>query len=921
MTTPTNSPVRAYTSPELAKIRGDQAASIGLAIEHPTTIYTARVNQDFTTTGYDNVSQITYDGGSGTLANVKEGMTVFIGSAAGLYDRFITRVRKDPTATVLYIGLSSSFLQDNDYISIVDSFGLWARDISSGGGVVMMDYDIVYGDITRGGIIPRLGPMTTVINQISGTITFTPPNPSLSAAYEEGVTISSYTFAAPGASTTSNMTSATAASWTYPLTANQEYRWSCAIVDSLGRTTTAYRRVFVNPTEIPFTLESCGANFDDGDWSFEITNYADVSAIHPRAMVTLYANDYYGGVIGSIGKIAGYENILACGWIDGESIEQDSQKGTVSFVVRGAAQWMDKLRSFPLELTDTNAAETTWNTIQSMTVDRALARLLYWTSTAPVVMDVFLTSLTDRMKILPASSSSLLSQVNSMAEVVFAKALVNSYGQMFINIDPQILDSTDRAALTTVMDITSADYEAPLNIERNLQGKTAMVELGAGIYDGNNSFAVFSRAPGNTPVSFGDISSFDNYFVSTQAECNRIAGALLASDNNPYEPLDINFPANIRLLDIAPAMYCTITTSSASNPRGIALTAQKLIPRSVSYSFDNGILRISASFELATVPTDGIDYFPPTVEDPNLDDGLSDFGDFNIDFPALNTDFGETVPPEVTLPCNRELSNAFSLNFSPRVLTGSTSELISRVYFPCTIRATGGEAGDTRVILYHHSEGDAETNYAMYAVLGGARVLSGVKSGNAWYFSPVSDTIVDGFEIELTAGEGASVTKYIAGKVIETGDYGISPTVWEVGKYYSIEPYTGHWTATFPAQVVGLKFYNVWNTTNSGYTAGIGYSPLGAGDGFGLANGEFLFVERASYAMVWSPGTDTNIFTGKYARGYFKRGTGTLSISASSTGTLGLAYVNMRWALREAQAIGRQITIGGATLLNVCAIA
>lgn len=73
--------------------------------------------------------------------------------------------------------------------------------------------------------------------------------------------------------------------------------------------------------------------------------------------------------------------------------------------------------------------------------------------------------------------------------------------------------------------------------------------------------------------------------------------------------------------------------------------------------------------------------------------------------------------------------------------------------------------------------------------------------------------------------------------------------------------------------------------------------------------------------MVWSPGTDTNIFTGKYARGYFKRGTGTLSISASSTGTLGLAYVNMRWALREAQAIGRQITIGGATLLNVCAIA
>ncbi len=754
MTTPANSPVRAYTSPELTKIRGDQAASIGLAIEHPATIYTARVNQDFTTTGYDNVSQITYDGGSGTLANVKEGMTVFIGSAAGLYDRMITRVRKDPTATVLYIGLSSSYLANDDYITIVDSFGLWARDISSG-GVVMMDYDIVFGDITRGGIIPCLGPMTTVINQTTGTITFTPPNPSLSAAYEEGVTLSSYTFSAPGASTTSNMTSATTASWTYPLTANQEYRWSCAIVDSLGRTTTAYRRVFVNPTEIPFTLESCGGNVDDGDWSFEITNYADVSAIHPRAMVTLYANDYYGGILGSIGKITGYENILACGWIDGESIEQDSQKGTVSFVVRGAAQWMDKLRSFPLELTDTNAAETTWNTIQSMTVDRALARLLYWTSTAPVVMDVFLTGLTDRMKILPASSSSLLSQVNSMAEVVFAKALVNSYGQMFINIDPQILDSTDRAALTTVMDITSADYEAPLNIERNLQGKTAMVELGAGIYDGNNSFAVFSRAPGNTPVSFGDISSFDNYFVSTQAECNRIAGALLASDNNPYEPLDINFPANIRLLDIAPAMYCTITTSSASNPRGIALTAQKLIPRSVSYSFDNGILRISASFELATSPTDGIDYFPPTVEDNNLD---SDFDLNGLDFPGLDDWFPPFDPSPVVAPCAGDISNSFSLAWSPITLNGEVGPYISKAYFPCWIRAVGGTL-TTRITLSAFYGGDAASNFSIFAIKDGSRVLTGTLApygvGQNTYlsatFSPLSDLQVDGFEIELDA--------------------------------------------------------------------------------------------------------------------------------------------------------------------------
>lgn len=759
MTTPTNSPVRAYTSPELTKIRSDQAASIGLAIEHPATIYTARVNQ---ATFEDGEASITYDSGSGTLADVLEGMTVFIGSAAGTYDKLITRVRKTPTATVFYISPTNAPLADNDYITIVDSFGLWQRDLSNVGGNILMDVDIEYGDITRGGIIPRIGPMTTVINQTSGTITFTPPNPSLSAGYEEDVTIVSYTFAAPGASTTSNMTSATAASWTYPLTANQEYRWSCAIVDSRGRTTTAYRRVFVNPTEIPFTLESCGANFDDGDWSFEITNYADVSAIHPRAMVTLYANDYYGGVIGSIGKIAGYENILACGWIDGESIEQDSQQGTVSFTVRGAAQWMDKLRAYPLEISDTTGAETIWNSINTLTTDKALARLLYWTSTAPLVMDIFLSGNTDRVSILPSASTSLLSQIKEMAGGIFANVLVNSYGQMFIQVDPQMIDSTARTALTVVMDITSADYEAPLNIDRNIQGKTAMVELGAAIYDGSLSSAVFSRAPGNATKSFGDIASFDNYIVSTQAECNRLSGCLLAIDNNPYDALDISFPANIRLLDIAPSMYCTITTLSASNPRGIALTAARLIPRTVSYNFDNGMIRTDVSFEVEAIPTDGVSYFPPTTEDNNLDDSLGDFGD--VDFPDFDTNFPPVAPPVVTAPCSGDIGNAYSVSFSPRTLTGGVGPFIAKAYFPCFIRGTGGIL-TTSLTVGWNASGDAITNFSVFAVAGGSRVLTGTvtnatNGGFTADFTPLSDTQVDGFEVELDAGENSGIIAF-----------------------------------------------------------------------------------------------------------------------------------------------------------------
>ena len=62
-----NIAARAATSGELIKFRASgQGAKLNIAIQHPTSVYTARINQTFTT--LDGVAQLTYDGGSGTLA-------------------------------------------------------------------------------------------------------------------------------------------------------------------------------------------------------------------------------------------------------------------------------------------------------------------------------------------------------------------------------------------------------------------------------------------------------------------------------------------------------------------------------------------------------------------------------------------------------------------------------------------------------------------------------------------------------------------------------------------------------------------------------------------------------------------------------------------------------------------------------------
>ena len=534
-------------------------------------------------------------------------------------------------------------------------------------------------------------------------------------------------------------------------------------------------------------------------------------------------------------------------------------------------------------------------------------------------MDVFLTGLTDRVKLIPVTGDSLLSQIKSVTDLSFCDALVNSYGQMYITVDQQILSSTDRSALTVVMDITKADYGDSISIERHTTDGTSMVELSAlTAYDGGADIPIWARAPGNITNAHGSITSYENNVVTDVTECKRIAGALFANVNNDYEPVDITLPANNRLFDIAPKMYATITTLAADNPRGVALTAARLIPRSIAYDIADGAIKTNITFEVEAVGVNGIQYFPPTVDEPNLDSGIPAFK--GIDFPSLDSLFPPVVPPIITMPCARNVGNFFSLNFAPNTLTGSTTTLISKAYFPCMVRATGGLAGDTKIVVNYHLEGDASAHLAAYGVFNGSRVLTGVWSGNTITFSPISDTQVDRFEIELDAGAGASITRYVAGKLLETNTVGsINTTLVTNGNYFSLEAYVGYWTATFPAEVVGLHFYN----TTLGIGINSGYQDGDGRDGFGvfhLVGQNALYVERASYAETFNAATGTFDLLGNYARVYFQGGAGQTGLQLSSTLTLGATSVGMRWALREAQAIGRQITIGQATLYNVCAI-
>ena len=875
-------------------------------------MYNARVNQTFDS--LDGVAEFIYDGGSGTLTNVKPGMTVFVSAVAfGQREKGITRVRKEPTADTFYIAETSDIqFADNDYITVFDAFALWPRDITETSGVVRMDYDIEFGSTLNGGVIPRVGPIVSVLNMTGASVTFTPPSPSLSASYD-GTTIDSYLYEATGAATTTNMDTSSP-SWTYD--AEGQYRWSCSMTDSNGRVTTAYRWVFVNPPSVDFTLDTAVVgDYDSGDWSFTVTLFENATKIdiYERAMITLYATDYYEGTQQAIGKLEGYENILCVGWVDGESISWDSEKGSVTFTVRGPAFWLDKMRAFPFEIQDTASAPTNWKQINEMTVDKALAHILFWTTTAPTIMDMFFTGDTTRVKVLAQPGGSLLNQINAIAaNTLFAKTLVNNLGQMFIEIDQQLITYADRAAFTTVMDITTADYIAPLEIERNTSSKTSMVEFSAyQDYDGTTQRQVYSRAPGRIGKLHGGISAFNNYVIADQDEANRMSGALLAMENYEFTAFDLNMGANNRLIDIAPRQYCTMTIAAADNPRGIALTSARLIPRKVAFNYDpeSGALTTSGTFEVETIGIDGVSYYPIDIGETPVEVGTGEI----IEFPGGGTEFPIEVV-EVTTSCADGVSNHFSLSWDITELRGEDStKLSAKAYFPCMIRADGS-VYETSINLPGTWFGDAPTHYNVYGILGGSRVITGTvshnKGGNVAQFNPLTDTQVDGFEVLLEAGLGADL-EYVVGDILTTGtvsatvDVNVDPYALTIGEYYAVNAWGGPWkhAPDWP------DVYSILVACGEKWTGvpGIGLSALVSNATTFFLNvgdlGVAAYALNSLYGLIIFQATDTG--WGVVVDDFEKE---------NNVGSIG-------YTLRSVTVNGRRILLGGAILHNVCAIA
>ena len=644
-------------------------------------------------------------------------MTLYVGTSAGAYDKGMCRIRRAATATVLYIGETSEIaFADNDYLTVVDEFGLWPKALRIVGGVTFMDYDIAYSDQHKyPAPVPVLG-ADQVLWLTGATVSHT--RTAVGSYVVGSGAIASYQHTAASASAISNDTTDTATITYNAASGMAGYRESCTLTSGNSKTMTGYRQTWVfDATHLPvtdFTLEGAKGDYESGGWEFTIKMPASatLSTVRDRAKVVLFSRDYYGGVESEIGPVAGSENVIASGWIDGgesgERITWNPEQGEVVFTVKGPAYWLGKMQSFPTGIKNINNSDpTTWLRFRDLTVDKGVWHFLHHRSTATAVMDCYLSGDTRALPTAESPASSLWQQLTDIADLsILAKPACDRYGRLFVEVNQQFLPDASRSIIPVVMAMTKPDWREKIDIERSTVSKVGLLVASGVSYNGVKGFSLWSKAPGNVPKRYGDPEPVDSLLFANQTDANVTAGMLLANANNEYSSVSMPLSANNRLIDICPKQYITATAAVNDTVRGISFTDKKFIPRRIEYSHETGedggnVLLVDLECEAETTGPIGVTYIPPKPPPAQPYQPPVPGEPSYPPFPPPYIPWLPPVLPPVIEPigdCITDMGaeeNTYPLFFKPTVLSGADADEADRTAYAltgaCYIRAAAAD--------------------------------------------------------------------------------------------------------------------------------------------------------------------------------------------------------------------------------------
>lgn len=627
-------------------------ARLFLSLCPNTVVYSARVNQAIFA---KSTPQFNYDGGSGTLADVRVGMTVLISHTNDQHGAFfVGRVRKTPTGTILYINETSAPLADNDYIFVLDDYAIRDKLPRAVANVEFPDYDVTFRQL-----LPRIwGLKSAYVAMVdTGDPGSFALDPSVAAA-TDGATISSYLWEVADGTITVGTDTDQDITVEFPA----GFRWiHLTVTDSGGRSSTRHIPVWVHDDTYPPTLLDHGdlevtASIEEG-YRASVTAFAGISDILDNTLVCAWLDgERYNESLVTI-----VDNIAMLGRLRNEGSQtnyQDAQQNAETrFEIEGPLQQLARLEITSQQI-DNKASPTKFNQVKTLTLWREILLILTEYSTFHELHSLSFddTSDTYREKAIATQAGNILSVVNALANGINAGIQMNSAGEAEVVRNAVMIPTGDRSGLVTVGDWETVDILG-LTYGHSHVRTVGRLDASGGSYKLSNGKVTVatSIAPGMAPDYPDANQRLDNQILSAdlnladaETELNERAGHAFAKSQETDE-LTIDHPDGYWWLTPSANQWYTFTLDGSETARGVEFdntVRWLLVSTTITHEIATGTRTVQAVYrrETSGAPGQAIrippqNNAPLTLPDFPPLDGFPAFGDGGDFF------LGDTVGP------------------------------------------------------------------------------------------------------------------------------------------------------------------------------------------------------------------------------------------------------------------------------------
>lgn len=570
-----------------------------------------------------NVMTIPYENGSGDYTAIADGMLMEVYDSGELVGR--VRIRS-ADASNLYVAENDEIdYADTQNVIVHRMFPLWTKfpiaDVSGDEPVFYKDYNVAYTDQNQyPPPVPILGPALRFAFSGGAATASMTWDASASYSIRSGGSISTYAWEFEGGTPSTSSSPSQAVEYS----ATGVYLTKLTITDDEGKQAVAWRWIHVTDYIISSQLTQATVkitgDFRGGGWKADVRGFTDLSlsVLPDKSLVAIGVNTKDGD--GNLLDFGGFDychDVYFCGYLEKDTIEQHAGRSDVRFSVIGIDKLMSSVFNFDVFVYDVDTTPADWLQIQELDVCKAGYHLLRWHSNLLELHDVYLpTTDTVRTQGIDAPQGDLFAQFrNMMQKVRYYEVGCDKQGAVYVQRNVQHMIDSERQSYGTNHTLSKADYQQPVLWPRSHRRTSAMLELQAVAFDGDDPSPYFSRAPGIVPIYEGNVDEVNGLAVADQSECNKLCGMFYSESNTGVKGANFKMLADwMPGLDVIP--QAIVELPSSFTMRCEDLGGKLVVVRSVSFSVtDGGTPQVTWSVDLLVKEIQGRPFFYPEPED------------------------------------------------------------------------------------------------------------------------------------------------------------------------------------------------------------------------------------------------------------------------------------------------------------------